>query len=48
MEKKTLKEDQKKLEAAKKKHISIQSKATRKMMKDSRKRAKRLNDPKKR
>jgi hypothetical protein len=48
MEKKMLKEEQKSLEAAKKNHLKIQSKATRQMMKDSKKRAKKLNKPKKR
>jgi len=48
MEKKMEKEETKAMEASKKEHLKIQSKATRKMMRDSRKRAKKLNKPKKR
>jgi hypothetical protein len=48
MEKKMLKEDQKSFEAAQKEHLKIQSKATRQMMRDAKKRAKKLNKPKKR
>jgi len=46
MEKKMMKEEEKAMEAARKEHMKIQSKATRKMMRDMKKRAKRLNNPK--
>ena len=48
MERKMLKENEKKLESVRKNHLKIQSKATRQMMKDSKKRAKQLNKPKRR
>ena len=48
MEKKMAREEEKSYEAAKKEHLEIQSKATRKMMQESKKKAKRLNEPKKR
>ena len=46
MEKKMLKEEEKSLDVAKKEHLKIQSKATRTMMRDAKKRAKKLNKPK--
>jgi hypothetical protein len=47
VEKNRIKEEQKALEAARKNHLENQSEAARKMMKDSKKRAKKLNKPKK-
>jgi len=46
MEKKMAREEDKSYEAAKKEHMKIQSKATRKMMRDSHKKAKKLNKSK--
>lgn len=43
MEKKMLKEEDKAYKAAKKEHLRIQSKATREMMRNSNKKAKKLN-----
>jgi len=48
MEKQMIKEEGKALEAAKKQHLKIQSKATRQMMKDAKRRSRQLNKPKKR
>jgi hypothetical protein len=46
MEKKMIKEEEKSYKAAKKDFISIQSKATRQMMRESEKKAKKLNKSK--
>jgi hypothetical protein len=48
MEKKRVKEEQKALDVARKNHVEMQSKATQKMMKENRKRAKKYNESKKR
>jgi Flp pilus assembly protein TadB len=48
MEKKMAKEEEKSYNASKKEHLQIQSKATRKMMHESKRKAKKLNRPKKR
>lgn len=48
MEKQLQKEEEKSIEAAKKHHLKIQSKATRQMMRDAKKRSRALNKPKKR
>jgi hypothetical protein len=48
MEKKMLKEEEKSYKAARKEFIRIQSKATRQMMRESNKKAKKLNKPKER
>lgn len=48
LEKQMMKGEQKSLREARDHHVKIQSKATRQMMKDAKKRAKQLNKPKKR